>query len=270
MYSPRKTIQNTPKNAKNWKLKKFPFEMVSLLWGGDFHSAWSRRSRRFSIHHRESLPRELPDGKRWKPFDSPFFWMDFWHPRMFQKNHGDSSFFHENQSVSVFRMLWGLLDFMSVSSPPPLLLFFSSSSSSPCPPQLATGILWVQCGVLDWPNGPQLRSSEFSVACWTPTAILWVQCGVLDPNRDLVSSVWRAGPQPRYCEFSVACWTPTAILRVECGVLDPRKSGQRSSCKMSQDKSDRVSADMFARRSERMCQREWSKICQECQKRMFG
>lgn len=34
MYSPRKTIQNTPKNAKNWKLKKFPFEMVSLLWGG--------------------------------------------------------------------------------------------------------------------------------------------------------------------------------------------------------------------------------------------
>ena len=35
---------------------------------------------------------------------------------------------------------------------------------------------------------------------------------------------------------------------------------------MSQDKSDRMSGDMFARRSERMCQREWSKICQECQK----
>ena len=34
---------------------------------------------------------------------------------------------------------------------------------------------------------------------------------------------------------------------------------------MSQDKSDRMSGDMFARRSERMCQREWSKICQECQ-----
>ena len=61
----------------------------------------------------------------------------------------------------------------------------------------------------------------------------------------------------------MACWTPTAILRVECGVLDLRKSGQRSSCKMSQDKSDRLSADMFARRSERMCQRERSKICQE-------
>ena len=57
----------------------------------------------------------------------------------------------------------------------------------------------------------------------------------------------------------MACWTPTAILRVECGVLDLRKSGQRSSCKMSQDKSDRLSADMFARRSERMCQRERSK-----------
>ena len=65
----------------------------------------------------------------------------------------------------------------------------------------------------------------------------------------------------------MACWTPTAILRVECGVLDLRKSGQRSSCKMSQDKSDRLSADMFARRSERMCQRESVKICQECQKR---
>ena len=55
------------------------------------------------------------------------------------------------------------------------------------------------------------------------TGILSVQCGVLDPNRDLMSSVWRAGPQPRYCEFSVACWTPTAILRVECGVLDPNR-----------------------------------------------
>ena len=181
---------------------------------------------------------------------------------------------------------WGLLDFMSVSSspsppsPPPLCPLLLRRS-----PQL-TGILCVQCGVLDrngnwdplssvWRAGPQLQLafSQFSVACWTPTAILWVRCGVLDPNRDIASSVWRAGPQPRYCvycEFSVACWTPTAILRVECGVLDPRKSGQRSSCKMSQDKSDRVSADMFARRSERMWQREWSKICQECQKRMFG
>ena len=35
---------------------------------------------------------------------------------------------------------------------------------------------------------------------------------------------------------------------------------------MSQDKSDRMSKDMFARSSERMCQKEWSKICQECQK----
>ena len=50
-----------------------------------------------------------------------------------------------------------------------------------------------------WHAGPQLRSCEFSVACWTPTAIL-------------MSSVWRAGPQPRPCEFSVASRTPTAIL----------------------------------------------------------
>ena len=48
-----------------------------------------------------------------------------------------------------------------------------------------------------WHAGPQPRSCEFSVACWTPTAIL-------------VSAVWRAGPQLRSCEFSVACRTPTA------------------------------------------------------------
>ena len=149
-----------------------------------------------------------------------------------------------------------------------LLFSFSSSSS---PPSSSSSINWDPLSSV-WRAGPQwqLGSSEFSVACRTTTAIRWVQCGVLDPNRDPMSSVWRAGPQPRCCEFSVACWTPTAILRVQCGVLDPRKSGQRSSCKMSQDKSDRVSADMFARRSEKMCQREWSKICQECQKRMFG
>ena len=96
---------------------------------------------------------------------------------------------------------WGLLDFMSVSSPPSRPSPPSSSSSS-CRP-------------------PQLRSCEFSVACRTTTAIRWVQCGVLDPNRDPMSSVWRAGPQPRCCEVSVACWTPTAVLRVQCGVLDP-------------------------------------------------
>ena len=35
---------------------------------------------------------------------------------------------------------------------------------------------------------------------------------------------------------------------------------------MSQDKSNRMSEDMFARSSERMYQKVWSKICQECQK----
>ena len=121
---------------------------------------------------------------------------------------------------------WGLLDFMSVSSPPR-----PSSSSSPSSPSSFSSINWDPlCSV--WRAGPQwqLGSSQFSVACWTPiaTGILSVQCGVLDPNRDLMSSVWRAGPQPRYCEFSVACWTPTAILRVECGVLDPSRDSASS------------------------------------------
>ena len=91
--------------------------------------------------------------------------------------------------------------------------FFSSSLSSP--PSSFSSINWDPlCSV--WRAGPQwqLGSSQFSVACRTPnaTGILSVQCGVLDPNRDPVSSVWRPGPQPRSCEFSVAAWTPTAIL----------------------------------------------------------
>ena len=62
-------------------------------------------------------------------------------------------------------------------------LFSRTPSPSPPPPVV---LLLV---------GSQLRSCEFSVACWTPTAILRVQCGVPDPNRDPASSVWRAGPQ---------------------------------------------------------------------------
>ena len=76
--------------------------------------------------------------------------------------------------------------------------FFSFSSSSlSSPPSSFSSINWDPlCSV--WRAGPQwqLGSSQFSVACWTPnaTGILSVQCGVLDPNRDLMSSVWRAGP----------------------------------------------------------------------------
>ena len=105
--------------------------------------------------------------------------------------------------------------------------FFSFSSSSlSSPPSSFSSINWDPlCSV--WRAGPQwqLGSSQFSVACWTPnaTGILSVQCGVLDPNRDIACSVWRPGPQPRYCEFSVAAWTPTAILGVQCGVLDPNR-----------------------------------------------
>ena len=128
---------------------------------------------------------------------------------------------------------WGLLDFMSDSSPPPSPSPPSSpsspsppsppSSSSSCPLS-SSSINWDSLRSV-WRAGPQLQLafSQFSVACWTPTAILWVRCGVLDPNRDLMSLVWRAGPQPRHCKFSVACWTPTAIVRVQCGVLDPNR-----------------------------------------------
>ena len=122
---------------------------------------------------------------------------------------------------------WGLLDFMSVSSPSPSCPPPPSPRRPPC--RISTTILWVQCGMQDlnrdpvssvWRAGPQPRAREFSVACRTPTAILRVQCGVPGPNRDLVSSVWRAGPQLRSCEFRVACRTPTASSWVQCGVPD--------------------------------------------------
>ena len=110
---------------------------------------------------------------------------------------------------------WGLLVFMSVSSPPP-------RPPPPSPPPSPPPVVLLNCDPLSsvWHAGPQLRSCEFSVACWTPTAILRVQCGVPDPNRDPANSVWRPGPQPRSCEFSVASRTPTAILWVQCGVPD--------------------------------------------------
>ena len=98
-------------------------------------------------------------------------------------------------------------------------LFFSSFSFSSASSSVSLSCCDSVCSV--WHVGPQLRSCEFCVACWTSTAILWVQCGVPDPNRDSASSVWRTGPQPRSCQFGVACRTPTAILRVQCGVPDP-------------------------------------------------
>ena len=94
--------------------------------------------------------------------------------------------------------------------------FFSSASSS-----VSLSCCDSVCSV--WHVGPQLRSCEFSVACWTSTAILWVQCGVPDPNRDPACSVWRAGPQLWSRVFSAVCRTSTAILRVQCGVPDPNR-----------------------------------------------
>ena len=195
---------------------------------------------------------------------------------------------------------WGLLDFMSDSSPPSLLLLLLLLRRRPLvlrrPPQL-TGILCVQCGVLDrngnwdlsvpvWRAGPQMqlhslssvwraglqpRCCEFSVACWTPTAILRVQCGVLDPNRDIACSVWRAGPQPRSCEFSVASRTPTAILWVQCGVPDltycVRKFVRKNDRRYVRKNDRRYVRRNVKKICQKICQKECQKICQKiCQK----
>ena len=139
---------------------------------------------------------------------------------------------------------WGLLDFMSVSSPllPP--------RAAPVPGFNHDLV----CSV--WRVGPQLRAREFSVACRTSTASSWVQCGVSDPNRELVSSVWRAGPQPGARELSVACRTSTAIPRVQCGVPDTNRDPASSVW--------RVGPQVLCQKT---CQKEWQKICQkECQK----
>ena len=136
---------------------------------------------------------------------------------------------------------------------------FSSASSS-----VSLSCCDSVCSV--WHVGPQLRSCEFSVACWTSTAILWVQCGVLDPNRDPASSVWRAGPQPRSCEFSVASRTPTAILRIQCGVPDPNRDPVSSVWRAG----PQVLCQKICQKEwQKICQKEWQKICQKkCQKDM--
>ena len=160
---------------------------------------------------------------------------------------------------------WGLLDFMSALDllPPP----------PPSPPP----VVLLNCDPVSsvWRAGPQPRSCEFSVACWTPTAILRVQCGVPDRNCDPASSVWRAGPQLWSREFSAVCRTSTATPRVQCGVPDlncdyassvwragphlwwkglvvvAERVCQRSSCKMSQDKIE----------CQKICLQEVQKEC---------
>ena len=170
---------------------------------------------------------------------------------------------------------WGLLDFMSVSSPP------SRPRPPPSPPRrlpspCPVAILCVQCGMSDlncdpvssvWRAGLQPRCCEFSVACWTSTAILRVQCGVPDPNRDPAHSVWRPGPQPRSCEFSVASRTPTAILWVPCGVPD-LKYCVRKFVRKNDRRYVRKNDRRYVRRNvkkicQKICQKECQKICQK-------
>ena len=155
---------------------------------------------------------------------------------------------------------WGLLDFMSALDllPPP-------------PPPSPPPVVLLNCDPVSsvWRAGPQPRSCEFSVACWTPTAILRVQCGVPDPIRDPASSVWRAGPQPRSCEFSVAARAPTAILWVQCGGPDPNRDPVSSVWRPDPNR-DPVSSVWRAGPQvlcQKICQKEWQKMCQkECEK----
>ena len=146
---------------------------------------------------------------------------------------------------------WGLLDFMSISSPlrrpsSPPRLRSSSVSLSDLNYDLVCSVRRV---------GPQLRARVFSVACRTPTASSWVQCGVPDPtgspwvecgvpdlNCDPASSVWRPGPQPRSCEFSVACRTSSIV-------------SENLSERMTEDMSERMSEDMSEEMSKRYVRR---------------
>ena len=113
---------------------------------------------------------------------------------------------------------------MSVSSPPP-----RPPPRPPFPPPVVF-LNWDPLSSV-WRAGPQPRSYEFCVACWTPTAMLWVQCGVLDPNREPASAVWRAGPHLRSCEFSVACRTSSIV-------------SENFSERMTEDMSERMTEDM--------------------------
>ena len=137
---------------------------------------------------------------------------------------------------------------------------FSSASSS-----VSLSCCDSVCSV--WHVGPQLRSCEFSVACWTLTAILRVQCGVPDPNRDPANSVWRPGPQPRSCEFSVASRTPTAILWVQCGVPDlkycVRKFVRKNDRRYVRKNDRRYVRRNVKRICQKICQKECQKICQK-------
>ena len=104
--------------------------------------------------------------------------------------------------------------------------------------------------------GPQARSCEFSVPCRTSTAIRCVQCSAPDPDRVLVSSVFRAA---------------IAILWVQyCADLnrDPVRpafrAGPQSRNVSERRIAERVSEDMSEKECQKICQKEEYQI--ECQK----
>ena len=168
---------------------------------------------------------------------------------------------------------WGLLDFMSDTSPlPPLPLPSSPSSSS-------SAILCDQCSAPDLNGesarsvcraGPQLRVCEISVPRRTSTASLRGQCSAPDLNRESARSVLRAGPQPRVCEISVACRTSTASLRDQCCVPDLNRESARSVLRAGPQLDPASSVlwqDHNRRYVRKICQKEFQKICpKECQK----
>ena len=167
---------------------------------------------------------------------------------------------------------WGLLDFMSVSSPSPSPSPSPSRPPPPPPPRPSPASAPRCLSVASmWCAGPQPRSCEFSVACRTPTAILWVRCGVPDPNRDPVSSVWRPGPQPPGDMSGRMSGDMSERYVKKNARRYVRKNGERyvrKNVRTYVRKNDRryvrKNVRRYVRRNVRkICQKECQKICQK-------
>ena len=282
------------KKDKRTKVSCFSSVFFTLFW---LHLFWNKcvspGSKHLGPSLRIQMPQfSMPEGNLRGPIEQVPQMLpmsaSYQTPLQFAQMMSVPQFFFPTCQVRVVRFYVSLFSSSSSSSS---FSSFSSASSS-----VSLSCRESVCSV--WHVGPQLRSCEFSVACWTPTAILvsavWragpqprscvfsvacrtptailrVQCGVPDPNRDPANSVWRPGPQPRSCEFSVASRTPTAILWVQCGVPDLKycvRKFVRKNDRRYVRKNDRRYVRRYVKKiCQKICQKECQKICQKsCQK----